>query len=91
MMFSEYMTEIETLRKKLAQEKDSEKKNGFELKKQMQLNGELKEKICELQSKKVDAEKRVARENKLLKNELSQMRSKLYEQTVARKKECQRE
>lgn len=47
MMFSDYMAEIETLRKKLAQEKDSEKRNGFELKKQIELNGELKEKICE--------------------------------------------
>ena len=48
MMFSEYMTEIETLRKKLAQEKDSYRKYGFELKRRMEWNGEVKKKICEL-------------------------------------------
>lgn len=43
--YNEFVNEIENLRRKLAQEKDSEKRNGYELKKQLEVNNELKEKL----------------------------------------------
>jgi hypothetical protein len=49
------------LRKKLTHEKDSEKRNGFELKKQIDANNELKEKLTDVEAKKADTEKRLNR------------------------------
>ena len=39
---TEFATQLDVLRKKLTYEKDSEKRNGFELKKQIDSNNELK-------------------------------------------------
>lgn len=46
--FNDFINEIETLKKKLTQEKDTEKRNGFELKKQLETNADLKEKLIEV-------------------------------------------
>lgn len=37
-VYSDFAIEVENLRKKLNNEKDSEKRNGFELKKQLETN-----------------------------------------------------
>lgn len=67
------------MRKKLNNEKDSEKRNGFELKKQLEINLELKDRISEIESKKIDLEKRLNKEIKQYRNEISELKSKMLE------------
>lgn len=44
-----------------------------------------------METKKQEAEKRLARENRSLKSEISEIKSKLYEQTTVKAKICDRE
>ena len=44
-----------------------------------------------MESKKVEMEKRLNREMKALRSELAQTKSKLYEYTTVRNKDCNRE
>jgi len=64
---AEYSARIDTLRKDLQQEKDVEKRNGVELKRAQEANAELKEKLRDCELRKVEVEKRLAREIKALK------------------------
>lgn len=74
------------LRKELQQEKDGEKRNGVELKRQQEANNELKEKLRDCELRKVEVEKRLGREIKLLKTENQELRLKVNNEATG--KDC---
>ena len=65
---------------------DGQKRNTHELKKQMEINQELKERVIDLETKKSDIQKRLVRETKALRSELTEAKSKIYEQTLIKGK-----
>ena len=65
------------MKKKLAQEKEQDKRNALEVKQHIEINAELKQKLRESDTKRIEYEKRLLREIKELRKENEAMNMKM--------------